>query len=369
MDPRPLPQPGEPAPWFIARSTSNERYHFDTVGGRCVVLCFLGSAADAYSRGVVECFLRHRAVFNDERACFFGVTADPRDEREARLTQVLPGYRYFWDFDLAVSKLYGVHRGGTAYERYTIVLDPRLRVLAVVPFGISGSPEQHVAAVLEVLSGQPPIAADDIQDHAPVLIVPRVFEPEFCRELIACYEQGNAEPSGFMREQDGKTVGVFDDGFKKRRDVSVTDQTLRLACRKRLENRLKPEVFKAFQFLVTYAERYIVACYDATEGGFFRAHRDNTTKGTAHRRFAVTLNLNTGEYEGGQLRFPEYGPRGYEAPLGGAIVFSCSLLHEATPVTRGRRYAFLPFFYDEPAAKLRERNLPFVEAERQPPSS
>ena len=27
-------------------------------------------------------------------------------------------------------------------------------------------------------------------------------------------------------------------------------------------------------------------------------------------------------------------------------MFSCSLLHEATRVTRGRRYAFLPFLYD-----------------------
>jgi predicted 2-oxoglutarate/Fe(II)-dependent dioxygenase YbiX len=99
----------------------------------------------------------------------------------------------------------------------------------------------------------------------------------------------------------------------------------------------------------------------AAEGGFFRAHRDNTTKGTAHRRFAVTINLNTGEYEGGVLRFPEFGRQTYEAPAGGAIVFSCSLLHEAKPVTRGVRYAFLPFLYDEAGAKIREKNLPFVE--------
>jgi predicted 2-oxoglutarate/Fe(II)-dependent dioxygenase YbiX len=34
------------------------------------------------------------------------------------------------------------------------------------------------------------------------------------------------------------------------------------------------------------------------------------------------------------------------------VVFSCALLHEATPVTRGRRYAFLPFFYDEAGAEV-----------------
>ena len=75
----------------------------------------------------------------------------------------------------------------------------------------------------------------------------------------------------------------------------------------------------------------------------------------------VTLNLNTGEYEGGLLRFPEFGRQTYEPPLGGAIVFSCSLLHEALPVTAGERYAFLPFLYDDAAAKLREANMAFVD--------
>jgi hypothetical protein len=35
-------------------------------------------------------------------------------------------------------------------------------------------------------------------------------------------------------------------------------------------------------------------------------------------------------------------------------VFSCSLLHEATRVTAGRRYAFLPFFYDQAGADILE---------------
>ena len=86
--------------------------------------------------------------------------------------------------------------------------------------------------------------------------------------------------------------------------------------------------------------------------GHFRPHRDNTTKGTAHRRFAVTINLNADEYEGGDLCFPEFGPRTYRAATGGAVVFSCSLLHEARPVTLGKRYAFLPFLYDDEAANI-----------------
>jgi predicted 2-oxoglutarate/Fe(II)-dependent dioxygenase YbiX len=82
---------------------------------------------------------------------------------------------------------------------------------------------------------------------------------------------------------------------------------------------------------------------------------------TSHRRFAVSLVLNTGQFEGGSLRFPEFGGRLYSPPeAGGAVVFSCSLLHEAMPVTRGKRYVFLPFLYDEEGARQREDNLRFL---------
>jgi hypothetical protein len=46
--------------------------------------------------------------------------------------------------------------------------------------------------------------------------------------------------------------------------------------------------------------------------------------------------------------------------LGGALVFSCSLLHEATPMIKGKRYVFLPFLYDDIAAKIREENLKYL---------
>jgi predicted 2-oxoglutarate/Fe(II)-dependent dioxygenase YbiX len=38
------------------------------------------------------------------------------------------------------------------------------------------------------------------------------------------------------------------------------------------------------------------------------------------------------------LAFPEYGPRRFKPPVGGAVVFSCSLPHAVARMTRGRRY-------------------------------
>ena len=44
-------------------------------------------------------------------------------------------------------------------------------------------------------------------------------------------------------------------------------------------------------------------------------------------------------------------------------MFSCSLLHEALPVTRGLRYATLPFLYDDAAARIREANNAYLGEE------
>ena len=76
----------------------------------------------------------------------------------------------------------------------------------------------------------------------------------------------------------------------------------------------------------------------------------------------MSINLND-DFEGGEVSFPEYGPRGFKPPPGGAVVFSCSLLHAVSKVTRGRRYAFLPFLYDDAAAKVREANNAYLGEE------
>ena len=112
-----------------------------------------------------------------------------------------------------------------------------------------------------------------------------------------------------MRDVDGKTVPVIDYGFKRRRDYLITDRAITRAAEARIHRRLVPEIQKAFQFHATRIERHIVACYDSTTAARFQPHRDDTTRGTAHRRFAVTINLSGEEYEGGDLRFPEFGPR------------------------------------------------------------
>lgn len=363
---------GVPAPWFTAASTTNPVYRFSTVAGRYVLLSFLQSSSHKASRKVLDDLAQHREVFDDQFCCFFGISTDPEDQQYSRLEAQVPGIRFFWDFDQAISKQFSVIEPDDTYRPCTYVLDERLRVVTVLPF--ADNPENHVAQLVEILSQLPSLAPPEMATvQAPILVVPRVFEPELCAELITYYNQHGGKESGFMREKNGRTVEISDPSFKRRKDQDILDEELKDSAMARILYRLAPEVHKAFQFKATRIERHIVACYDSESQGFFRCHRDNTTKGTAHRKFAVSLNLNTEEYEGGSLRFPEFGRQTYSAPAGGAVVFSCSLLHEATPVTAGTRYAYLPFLYDDAAAKIRARNHNLIGEERsskgfQPPS-
>lgn len=356
--------PGDPAPWFHQRCGQNPNYAFDTVAGRYVVLCFFGTAADPQTKAALDAVSANRRRFDDVTACFFGVSLDPTDETEQRVRESLPGLRYFWDFDGTISRLYGAiardanpAAGKVPMRRLWLVLDPTLRVMTVIPFAPDGGDVAAVFAFLERLPTPGRFSGFDLQ--APVLFLPQVFEPAFCEQLIGLYEQHGGEESGFMRDVDGKTVTLTDPGHKRRKDFTITDQALVRQTQARIQRRVVPEILKVHQFKVTRMERYIVSCYAADDGGHFRAHRDNTTAGTAHRRFAVSVNLNS-DFDGGEVSFPEYGARSFKPPPGGAVVFSCSLLHAVSRVTRGKRYAFLPFLYDEEAAKLREENNKFL---------
>lgn len=350
-----LPKPafGTLAPVFHAAVLDgNPRYAFNTVAGRPVLLFLMGSAAQPALREA-HAALAEDPLFDDERACFFGISIDPADAARGRIVTRIPGRRYVLDHDRAVSRLYGAadEKSGM-YEPYLITLDRRLRVTGKY------APRDWRFAMEEMrrLAEE----AAHTQEWAPVLVAPRILEHELCTALIEYCERTGSEPSGFMVEEEGRTVLRQKAQHKLRRDCLIEEPALCEAIAGRINQRLRPLIRQAFNFDATRIERYIVACYDSGEGGHFRPHRDNTTRGTAHRRFAVSINLNS-DFDGADLRFPEFGTRTYRPPPGGAVVFSCNLLHEATPVTRGRRYATLTFLYDDAAARLREANQRFID--------
>ena len=346
-------QIGARAPLLYVPALNTAHFALGSLGGRYVVLAFLpppGPERDAALAMVRE----HASQFEDLSRVFFGVLPDAASFQDA--VEDLP-LRWFDDSSRQMARGFHALDATGALVPQWVILDPTLRVLAQAPLAEGGPLLAALAA-----RGRPEDHAG-VPVHAPVLVVPRVLEPALCRQLIDIYRADGGRESGVMMQRDGGTVPVLND-FKKRRDANIDDPALRQILRDRMAVRLLPEIRKVFQHTATRVERYIVACYEASEGGYFRAHRDDTTTGTAHRRFAVSVNLNAEEFEGGDLRFPEFGPATYRPPTGGAVVFSCALLHEATPVTRGVRYAFLPFLYDEAAEQIRLANLQAAGARR-----
>ncbi len=344
------PEFGEPAPLFSAPTDGIASYSLDVTAGRYIVLMAFGSLgleASARAHGQV---LARRQLFDDREALFFGVTADLADRVQRGLRNSTPGLRYFDDFELKVMGLYGLVRGDALLPA-VFLLDRMLRVVMAEPIEATGA----VLDRLEALLARDAAAPD--AGFAPVLEIPRLFEPEFCAELIAYYRRSASEESGFAVELDGQTVTRADPRFKRRRDVTIADPALRDETRARLRDRLLPMLVRAWGWRGREIERDLIACYDSRDHGFFSAHRDDATPGTAHRRFAVTINLNAQDYDGGELRFPEFGRRLYKPPTGGAVVFGCGLLHEALPVVAGVRYALVPFLYDDDAAKVRRAYL------------
>lgn len=361
----PLLEIGDPAPWFSIPSTNNPLFHFSTVAGRRVVLFFFASAAFEQIQVMLKSFQELSEEFQSLQVARFGVSVDPADKEQNRPTTIAPSFIFFWDLDKTVSQQYGVSRdveqNGVArvdYSPQTFVLNENLQIINILPMG---EPHQHAQQVLDFIKTLPAIEEPlPATRHAPVLVIPNVLDKASCRSLIDMYKANGGGPSGFMRQVDGKTVGLHDEIFKKRRDFFIEDPNLKQRLSAIIGRRVRPEVEKAFQFTITRFERYVVGCYDAQSGGYFRPHRDNTSKATRHRRFAMTLNLNVGEYTGGFLRFPEYAPHGYKGDSGTAIIFSCSVLHEATQVISGQRFALLSFFYGNEDAVLRQANFKYL---------
>jgi len=349
-------QRGDMAPWW---NQGLYKFIFDPCAGRYIVLGFCGSVDDAIGQNALHALHKLRRFVADEKACFFCVSKggpEYKTERDVRAT--FSSVQFVWDADATMSRAYGIGSG-----RIWIVLNPMLRVIEVIPFRTDGADVLELSTLIENL---PPSKSFDFEMPPPVLILPDVFEPEFCRHLIGSYERHGGRESGFMAEVAGKAVEHYDPAWKRRKDYIITDETLIDQIKARMSRRVGPMLQRAFHFKLTRMERHLVACYAAEDGGHFGPHRDDTVKATEHRRFAVSINLND-DFGGGELRFPEFGSRLFKAPVGAALIFSSSLLHCVSKVTVGRRYAFLPFLHDEEAERIRLANLQFLA--RQPAST
>jgi predicted 2-oxoglutarate/Fe(II)-dependent dioxygenase YbiX len=221
-----------------------------------------------------------------------------------------------------------------------IVLDPNQRVAATFDsraLPAAAEAMEATAALVRADGGAGQVVSTPM---APVLVLPRVFEPDFCTQVIRLWHKGDHKDSGVSSRYGNVNVSHL----KRTEDYTVVEPMMQKAISDRLAWRIGPELIKVFAFDREFAfDSHVVLSYSAEGQHFFGAHRDNGAPTTADRAFAVSLNLND-DFSGGELVFPEYAGVKVSPPAGAAAVFSCSLLHRALPVTRGRRFVLTTFF-------------------------
>ncbi len=318
---------GERAPDFALPRHGTPTRFYGVVGGAPAVLLFTGAAepGGASDRPVDVIELAGKLRSNsDDRVTVHVISRDPA-----------AGGAEFVDQDGRVHDAYGL---ADVAEPVAVVLDHNVRVAGVHPLDELADPLVELPTMLP----RPLPDLGTAPRTAPVLFVPDALEPGWCERLIGVWETEGAVQTGVETVVEGELAEATDVRFKRRRDHTVTDRTLLRELTRHIGRRVIPEVNKAFAFQAGGFEGFKICCYDAQDAGFFQAHRDNLSSGTAHRHFALTLNLNDG-YEGGELRFPEYGATRYRPAAGEALIFSGAHLHEVLPVTGGRRFVLLSF--------------------------
>lgn len=246
---------------------------------------------------------------------------------------------------------------------WDVATDPEGKTAA--GYGLAGqvqavllAPNRHVAAVgtdvVALAAALDRIAArhGSIATHPPILILPDVFSRHDCQRLINVFamqgqtflEPGHGAPPADIGDY---KMRIPEYGRKDRIDHWIMQADTNAFIDDRLRRRLFPEVLKCFQYRITRREGYRIGCYEGERGGELHGHRDNTKPNVAHRRFACSINLNTEQFEGGGIRFPEFGDQDYRPETGAAIVFSSSLLHEPLHVVKGKRFVLLAFIYGD----------------------
>jgi peroxiredoxin len=318
--------------------------HADEVAGNHIVLILCDIPNFQHGAGRLKQFAGAPAFGAGAGALVFGVTPRTPVENAAIRDELGLPFPVLADPERRIVAAFGTSAAGPTI----VVVRPNLHVMTV----IGPDEADPVAAALATIARD----ADNRRPrpgerHAPILMIPDVLSREDCRKLINIYTlQGNVmvEPGHGAQNMTGDyKMRIPDYGRQDRIDHWVINPETTRFIGDRLKARVFPEIEKAFHYRITRFERFRIGCYRGERGGEAHGHRDNTAPITAHRRFAVSVNLNSEQFEGGELRFPEYGGQLYGPATGEAIAFSSSILHEPLHVTAGTRFVLLSFLFGE----------------------
>ena len=308
-------------------------FYFELKGGVIILLVARGSAAH-----INECLVELSScmgVIDNLQSQVFGITDDISKVKENSSSAII-----FEDKEGKLCNLLLSEPGGKNGILKLLALDPNQRVLAQFSINDVKRDVNNSIAALDRILNIPRPPATTLQYGAPALLMDNLIDLDLCSRLIKSWKSNHQEG----QVNDGKN-NAPDTSIKKNREHVVRDPDLRREIAGTIGPRIMPELEKAFNFQQRLRfEAFTVLSYSDDREDFFAPHRDNLRE-TQKRRFAMSLNLNEG-YEGGELWFPEYGKHKYLPAAGAGVIFSCSLLHEALPVTKGQRWVMVTFMCD-----------------------
>jgi hypothetical protein len=301
--------PGDRVPEFILPDAETRLHNFyDRVRGRRAVLVLAANTARQEQWDEIKGYADIALALDSAGVDLFIVTNDGV-ESMAMVSKAIPAPAV-WLADIKGVVNLALRTGGKLDKSglISLFLDSNQRVIA-----IKGAEPGHAPwalGVLRGLSGEAPLALGTV---APVLILPRVLDEEACRRLLS---------------QEGLSITP----------APIANPAEVEALSRLLLRRIGPEVDRVFSFDDFRFESLALRQEDAAAGSSaLDRRRDNSDPETAGRSFALILDLDAGAYEGGGLRFPEYGPHLYRPAAGAALVHAGAMLRELLPVTSGRR--------------------------------
>ena len=318
----------------------------DNLSGQYLVLAFLG---DAHGNGAVRLLEELAELESRFDACAATVVVISASSDAAHNKKLKWAASFPWpigcDASGGIFASYGLHKEEDRTARL-VLLTPYRQVRAW--FDTSSGGNSALGKIMDILETDK--ASDALRwapPHAPILTVPHVLSPEECGKLIEAVETDS--PFLVRRPQPGEVVSnykvpVYDHHRQDRVDLVIRNRDTLALLDERIFERVTPMIKKAFAFDVKRREDLHIARYVGKREGFAIGHRDNVEPAVAHRRFALSISLND-DYDGGEIVFREFSPRGYRVPAGTAMVFSSSLLHEVEETTSGVRYNLISHFF------------------------
>lgn len=257
---------------------------------------------------------------------------------------------YWSDEQRTVSGMFGVTdalaSGGVAF-----VLSRNHQILARIVAADGAQMLEQIIAYVRQLPKLTRQVVDPSQAiFAPVVTIAEAITPALQDELLAYWQTNQKYQGGIGAGGEEKVVL----SGKRRLDADIKDISLLIRIDQTMCKRVFTELRKVAGVQITHRERYKIGAYDSQDQGFYNQHRD-TGKYLGFRRYSMSLSLSS-DYEGGLLQFPEYDLCAYRLPARCAAIFPSTLLHGVTPVTAGKRFVMVSFFYTEAEATVRTGN-------------